>query len=49
MEKKARLAEKVIAGIEDSDSNEEEENSRKKVRKVHKNPPVVIFTDGLGI
>ena len=49
MEKKARLTEKVIAGIEDSDSNEEEENSRKKVRKVHKNPPVVIFTDGLGI
>ena len=36
MEKKARLAERVIAGLEDSDSdfNDEEDNSRNKLRKV---------------
>ena len=50
MEKKARLAKRIIAGLEDSNSNDEEDNSRKKLRKViQQNPPVVILTDGLGI
>ena len=48
--KKARLAKRIIAGLEDSDSNEDEDNSRKKLKKViPQNPPVVILTDGLGI
>ena len=50
MGKKARLTEKVIARLEDSDSSDDEDNRRKKLRKViQENPPVVIFTDGLGI
>ena len=49
MEKKARLAERVIAGLENLDSNDED-NSRKKLGKVIlQNPPVVISTDRLGI
>ena len=49
MGKKARLAKKVIAGLEDSDSSDDEDNRRKKLKKViQENPPVVIFTDGLG-
>ena len=50
MAKKARLAERVTVGLEDSDSNDDEDNSRKKLRKViPQNPPVVILTDRLGI
>ena len=50
MEKKARLAKRIIARLEDSDSNEDEDNSRKKLKNViPKNPPVVILTDRLGI
>ena len=50
MGKKARLAKKVIARLEDSDSSDDEDNRRKKLKKViQENPPVVIFTDGLGI
>ena len=52
MEKKAKLAERVIAGLEDSDNEDvdEEDNSRKTIRNViPQNPPVVISTDGLGI
>ena len=50
MEKKARLAERIIAGLEDSNSNDKEDNSRKKLRKVtQQNPPIVILTNGLGI
>ena len=50
MGKKARLTKKVIARLEDSDSSDDEDNRRKKLKKViQENPPVVIFTDGLGI
>ena len=48
--KKARLAEKIIAGLEDSNLSNDEDDRRKKLKKViQENPPVVIFTDGLGI
>ena len=48
--KKARLAKGIIAGLEDSNSNDEEDNSRKKLRKViPQNPLVVILTNRLGI
>ena len=48
--KMARLAERIIARLEDSDSNEDEDNSRMKLKKViPQNPPVVILTDKLGI
>ena len=50
MGKKARLTEKVIAGLEDSNSSDDEDDRRKKLKKViQENPPVVIFTDSLGI
>ena len=50
MGKKPRLAQKVIAGLEDSDSSDDEDNRGRKLKKViQENPPVVIFTDGLRI
>ena len=49
-EKKARHTEKVIARLEDSNSSDDEDDRRKKLKKViQENPPLVIFTDGLGI
>ena len=47
---KARLAEKIIARLEDYNLSNDEDDRRKKLKKViQENPPVVIFTDGLGI
>ena len=52
MECKAKQAEKVIAGI-DVDENEDEtnddSNTDKRRASQPPNPPVVIFTDELGI
>ena len=52
LECKAKQAEKVIAGI-DVDENEDETNNGSNAGKRRAsqlpNPPVVIFTDGFGI
>ena len=52
LEHKAKQAEKVIAGIyvdENEDETKYDSNTGKRRASQQPNPPVVIFTDGLGI